>query len=205
MDNEYMPEYHPISAHALAAGCARAKWSLVAMALFCFAWSVFTFCTQPLGGNGFLMITPVDGPVGLARMLPVCLAVFGALASVLAMASRTAWALGWVEPALGFIMLVLGLFWMYDGAGTFSQVYTIAGILIALYLMAVALEMYRRDMRYWSVGLAFAVATWVVAMALGVNAAAAPALLPMAALEFFVAALGFTYGAARLAGTSEED
>lgn len=204
MNNEYMPEYRPLDTHALAVSCSRAKWGLVVMAIFCFAWAIYTFFTQPYGGNGFLMITPIDGPAGLVRILPVCMVAVGAVASVVTMISHVKWALGWFEPAMGFIMLLVGLVWMFNGAGNFSQAFTLAGILLALYQMVAALELYRQDNRMWVVNLGLAVATWIIAMALGLNMAAPAALLPMAALEFFVAAVGFTVAAAQLAADPQE-
>ena len=206
MSNEYMPEYRPVDKRALAASLPNVKWGLVVMAVFCFAWSVYMYLTPPFGGAGILMITPENGPAGLVTLLPWCAIVVGAASALGTALSRGAWVLGWVEPLLSILALVGGVVGIYSSAqlGAFGTVYTIAGVYLAVYIVAIALEMYRRGENRWYVELALAVVVWIIAMAGGLNFAAEHTQVVFAALSFFIAAWGFVYGALKLHGAREQ-
>lgn len=206
MVEEYELEYKEIDPKAIARSCGRAKWSLVLMAVFCFAWAVFTFFTAPIGGQGLFMITPTNGPAGLVPLLSWCGVVMGAVTLLATFLSRPTWVIGWLEPVMGAIMLVWGLYGIFfpTSLGDFATTYSIAGIFLALYVFFIALEMWRKDEGQWLVELAVAGVVWVVSFVGLMKVGGPETQLAVAALALFVAAWGFVYGAVALAGVAPE-
>lgn len=205
MNEEYMPEYRPVDTKGLAVRLAGAKWSLIAMAVLCFFWAVYMFVTAPEGGAGGLLPTPVEGPSGLVALLPWWAIVAGFVGSITSLATRAPRALGWTEPVLCIVLLLAGLWgiWNEPLLGSFSQMHTITGVLLALYLAAVALELYRREEGFWVVELIVAAVVLVISLAGGMNNTVESAQVGFFALAFFVAAWGFVYGAIKLAAPSD--
>ena len=199
-----MPEYRPVDTKGLAVRLTGAKWSLIAMAALCFFWAVYMFVTAPEGGAGGLLPTPVEGPSGLVALLPWWAIVAGFVGSITSLATRAPRALGWTEPVLCIVLLLAGLWgiWNEPLLGSFSQMHTIAGVLLALYLAAVALELYRRDESLWVAELIVAAVVLVISLAGGMNNTVESAQVGFFALAFFVAAWGFVYGAIKLAAPS---
>lgn len=204
MTQEYMPAYHAVNGRAVAAALPKVAWGLVVLAVACFAWAVYMFCTPPFGGAGLLMITPENGPTGLVGLLPWFAVVVGALSALGCLVSRAPWALGWTQPVMSIIMLLAGLWGIYETArlGSFGAAYTVAGVFLALYVAAVALELYRRGERFWYVEFSIAAAVWVVSLAGGLNNAADYQQVGFACVAFFLAGWGFVYGALKLSGNA---
>lgn len=207
MTEEYMPEYREFDKQAFAGKLKGAKWSLIVMAIFCFAWAAYTFVTAPFGGAGVFMITPEDGPAGLVAALPLCLIAIGLLSFLGTALSRTAWVLGWTEPIANVVLIAAGLWGLWGGASTlsFGVAYTALGVYLALYIALVALELNRRGAERWYMELIVAVVVWAITLISGLNHAPVNELVPAASLALFIAAWGFVYGAVMLAGTKQEE
>ncbi len=200
MSSEYMPEYKKLDFKGFARKLSASKVGFILLAAFCFAWSVYMFVTPVMGGAGLFSITPTDGPAGLVALLPWCAVALGFITSLVTLAMRPAWVLGWIEPLFDVFMLLAGLWGIYSMSqlGSFSSVYLFAGVYLALYLAAIALELFRRGAQRWYIELALAAAVWVVSMAGGLNMAADAAQVGFACVAFFIAAWGFVYGAIKL-------
>lgn len=207
MDVEYMPEYRAVSAHRVAQKLSRAKWGLIVMAAACFFWTFYMFVTPSEGGAGFFMITPVAGPAGLVAAFSWCAIMAGAASALGCALSRSAWVLGWTEPVLSFAMLLAGLYGIYEPTRlpSFNVAYTVIGVFLALYVAAVAVELYRRGERFWYVELAVAFVVFAASLAGGLNGGVPSAQVPFACVAFFVAAWGFVYGAVKLYAAPEID
>ena len=200
MSTEYMPEYRKLDVKGFFNKLSQAKLGLIVMAAFCFIWTVYMFVTPAVGGTGFFMITPENGPAGLAPQLAWGAVVAGLLASLATLSMRPSWVLGWVEPLLDIVMLLAGLWGIYSASqlGSFNAVYTVAGVFLALYLAAIAAELFRRGEALWFIELVVAGAVWVISMAGGLNMTSAAAQVPFVCLAFFIAGWGFVYGALKL-------
>lgn len=196
MTEEYMPEYREFFGPELIRRASRRAWAQVAMAAFCFIWCVFMFTTPMAGGAGFLMITPENGAVGLAQLLPWCSIVMGVLVALGALANQDADVLGYADAAIAAIMVVAGLWGIFNpyAMTSFSTVYTVGGVLIALYLALTACELYRRGSAWIPVAVC-AAASWFVTM-LGAFGFASDAVhVAYSCIAFFIAAWGFVFGA----------
>ena len=180
------------------------KWSLVAMAAFCFGYAVYMYVTPVWGGLGLFMVTPRDGLDGLVALLPWIGIFLGATTLILSFASTSAWVLGWTEPVLGAGMLALGLWELYFPYNlvAFSQVYAVVGMFLAFYIVFVALEMARRGAGHWGVELALALVILCVSFYNLMGLGGAGAALPVSCLELFLAGWGFVYGALSLSGAA---
>ena len=183
------------------------KWSLVAMAAFCFLYAVYVYVTPSWGGEGTFMITPHEGLAGLLHQLPWIFIFLGALGMILPFASTSGWVLGWTEPVLGFSMFVFGfweLFFPYDIA-VFSQTFAFVGIFLAFYVMFIALHMDRVNKGRWFAELCVAAATWIVSFVNIMDFAGAAASQGLVSLTLFLAGWGFTYGAVILSGEGDAE
>ena len=207
MTEEYMPEYHEFDKQAFAGKLKGAKWSLIVMAVFCFAWAAYTFVTAPFGGAGVFMITPEEGPAGLVAALPLCLILTGLVGFLGTVLSRTAWVLGWTEPIANIVLIAAGLWGLWGGASTlsFGAAYTVLGVYLALYIALVALELNRRGADRWYIELIVAAVAWAIVLVNGLNHAPVNELVPAASLALFIAAWGFVYGAIALNGTVQAE
>lgn len=198
---EYMPEYREFFGGALVERLARTAWPMVAMAAFCFVWCVYMYVTPPYGGAGLIMITPESGPAGLVTLLPWCSIVMGVLVAVGSLFSRGCAVLKYADVVIAAIMVlvgVVGIFAPASALGSFSSAYSVAGVVLAVYLALVACELLVRGERLWFVELVIAAAVWVISFAGGLNVAADHAQVVFACLAFFVAAWGFVFGAISL-------
>lgn len=200
MPDEYELEYKEFDVKAFCTRLWDVKWSLVAMAVFCFFMAFYVFVTPPQGGRGMFLITPTSGAEGLLAAVPWCGIVMGLLVFFGSLASKSPWVLGWTEPIVGIVMLLVGL-WALNfptSVAPFATTYGVMGIVVALYLLLVALDMYVRDAGQWLAVLAVAGATWVLGFLSLLGVAGFDGQLAIAALTFFVAAWGFVYGALEL-------
>ncbi len=197
---EYMPEYRAVTAHEVGSTLSRVVWPLAAMAAFCFIWAVYMFATPVAGGAGLLMITPENGPAGLAALLPWCSVVMGVVVAVGSWFSRESAVLGAADVILAAIMVLFGLWGIYtpSAMGSFATAYTVAGVFCAVYLALVACEIFRRGERPWIPAAVCAVAVWAVTMVGALNHGPVADAVPYACIALFIAAWGFVWGAIAL-------
>ena len=115
----------------------RVKWGLAVMAVFSLFLSFYVYVTPAQGGTGMFMITPTNGLEGTIEQLPWFLIVFGALAFIGSVVSKSTWVLGFVEPVMALIMFVVGfweLFFPYDFT-VVSQTWAVVGVFLSFYVM----------------------------------------------------------------------
>ena len=181
------------------------KWSLAVMAVFSFFLAFYVFTTAPQGGAGMFMITPENGLPGTVEQLPAFLIVFSALSFIGSFVSKSTWVLGFVEPAMGLVMFLVGfwtLFFPYGFVAASAQTWGAVGVFLALYVLFIALEVDRKRAGIWPGELALGIVMLAVAFAnlfgFGGNAGAQG----LSALSLFLGGIGFLYGAVRLTGVA---
>ena len=182
----------------------RVKWGLAVMAVFSLFLSFYVYVTPAQGGTGMFMITPTNGLEGTIEQLPWFLIVFGALAFIGSVVSKSTWVLGFVEPVMALIMFVVGfweLFFPYDFT-VVSQTWAVVGVFLSFYVMFIALEIDRKRAGVWSAVLVLAAAIFIVSFVNLFNFAGDAGTQALSALELFLAGLGFLYGAVRLTGVA---
>lgn len=190
MFDEFEPEYREIDVKALAHKLPGVKWSMVAMAVVCFAAAAYAF------------VTPAWAFTSLLAAMPWFAIAGGLLAFLGTVLTRAPWAVSWAEPIVGIVLIAGGLATLYypslmQGVSATCGVF---GLVLAFYVLFTALEMYMRGAGQWLVELVIAAVVWVAAFMslMGVMGLAGQGLI--ASLVFFVAAWGFVYGAVALSG-----
>ena len=188
MFDEFEPEYREIDVKALAHKLPGVKWSLVAMAIVCFAAAAYAF------------VTPAWASATLLSAMPWFAIVGGLLAFLGTVLTRAPWTVSWAEPIVGVVLIAGGLatLWYPSLMVSVSGTCGVFGLALAFYVLFTALEMYARGAGQWLVELAIAAVVWVAAFMslMGVMGLSGQGVI--ASLVFFVAAWGFVYGAAAL-------
>ena len=119
----------------------------------------------------------------------------GSLSLVAAFAMRAGWTLRGVEPAVGLVLLLGGL-WTLNfpfSVDTFVPVASFLGIFLAFYLLATAFEMYRRSAGRPGMQVAVAAGVILVSFANLFGLMGASGMLVLSALELYLAGWGFVY------------
>ena len=181
-----------------------AKWGLWAMTLFSWVLAFYLFITPAQGGQSFFMVTPTNGIVGVLAQLPWFLIVFGALALIGSFVSRSTWVLGLVEPIMGAVLLVVGLWELsfpYDFVVS-SQVWAFVGLFLGAYVAFVGLEIDRKLAGIWPAVLAIAACVVVVSLLNLFRVGGESMTQILSCLSLFLSGFGFLYGAVRLSGVA---
>lgn len=170
-------------------------WSHVAMAAACFA----------LGGA--LFVAPLwdyADTMSALRLLSWFGIGAGALSVIGAFASAAPFTLRGLEPAVGALLLISGL-WTLNfpvAAGALKVSLFAMCALMALYILGTAVAMEHRGVGRWAAQVAVAVAVLLVAFAGLFGLSGAAGMLPTFALALYVAAWGFVYAAVSLSVSS---
>lgn len=161
-------------------------WSHVAMAGACFVFATALFVSPAWGYADFARLQQLLSWFGI---------VAGSLSLVAAFAMRAGWTLRGVEPAVGLVLLLGGL-WTLNfpfSVDTFVPVASFLGIFLAFYLLATAFEMYRRSAGRPGMQVAVAAGVILVSFANLFGLMGASGMLALSALELYLAGWGFVY------------
>ena len=161
-------------------------WSHVAMAGACFVFATALFVSPAWGYADFARLQQLLSWFGI---------VAGSLSLVAAFAMRAGWTLHGVEPAVGLVLLLGGL-WPLNfpfSVDTFVPVASFLGMFLAFYLLATAFEMHRRSAGRPGMQVAVAAGVILVSFANLFGLMGASGMLALSALELYLAGWGFVY------------
>lgn len=164
------------------------KWGLAVLAAACFVLGCALFVSPAWGYADYARLQQVLSWFAIAA---------GALSLIGAFASGSEFVLTGAEPVMSGVLLLAGLATLLFPFAAFSFVPVCAalGIFLAFYILACALEMDRRGLGNWVAELIVALAVLIVSLANLFGVAGTAGMLGLSALEFYVAAWGFVYGA----------
>lgn len=161
-------------------------WSHVAMAGACFVFATALFVSPAWGYADFARLQQLLSWFGI---------VSGSLSLVAAFTMRAGWTLRGVEPAVGLVLLLGGL-WTLNfpfSVDTFVPVVSFLGMFLAFYLLATAFEMYRRSAGRPGMQVAVAAGVILVSFANLFGLMGVSGMLALSALELYLAGWGFVY------------